>query len=48
MVASFGSFNSPDGEYRLTDKGHEALARQKETWDEFTLAVKLVLEPSNV
>ena len=34
--------------YRLTDKGCEALARQKETWDEFTLAVNLVLEPTNV
>ena len=34
--------------YRLTDKGREALVRQKETWDEFTLAVNLVLEPTNV
>jgi transcriptional regulator len=34
--------------YRLTDKGREALERQKETWDEFTLAVNLVLEPTNV
>lgn len=34
--------------YRLTDKGSEALAREKETWDEFTLAVNLVLEPNDV
>ncbi len=34
--------------YRLADKGREALARQKETWNAFTLAVNLVLEPSNV
>ena len=34
--------------YRLTDKGRDALAREKETWDEFTLAVNLVLEPNDV
>ena len=34
--------------YRLTDKGREALAHQKETWDEYTQAVNLVLEPTNV
>ena len=34
--------------YRLTAKGREALAQQKETWDEYTQAVNLVLEPTNV
>jgi transcriptional regulator len=34
--------------YRLTAKGREALAQQKETWDEYTEAVNLVLEPTNV
>ena len=32
--------------YRLTPKGQEALTLQKETWREFTLAVNLVVEPS--
>ena len=34
--------------YRLTAKGREALALQKETWDEYTRAVNLVMEPTNV
>jgi PadR family transcriptional regulator PadR len=34
--------------YRLTAKGRKALALQKETWDEYTQAVNLVLEPTNV
>ena len=34
--------------YRLTAKGKQALAQQKETWDEYTQAVNLVLEPTNV
>ena len=34
--------------YRLTDKGREALEREKRTWNEFTLAVSLVVEPNNV
>lgn len=33
--------------YRLTDKGRAALARQRATWREFTLAVNLVMEPSH-
>ena len=33
--------------YRLTKKGVEALAVQRETWKEFTLAVNLVVEPSH-
>lgn len=33
--------------YKLTDKGRDALEREKETWDEFTLAVNLVLEPND-
>lgn len=33
--------------YRLTEKGVEALAVQRRTWQEFTRAVNLVLEPSN-
>jgi transcriptional regulator len=33
--------------YGLTDKGRDALEREKETWDEFTLAVNLVLEPND-
>jgi transcriptional regulator len=33
--------------YRLTPKGMEALATQRETWREFTLAVNLVVEPSH-
>jgi len=32
--------------YRLTPKGEEALALQRSTWREFTLAVNLVVEPS--
>jgi PadR family transcriptional regulator PadR len=32
--------------YRLTPKGKEALATQREVWKEFTLAVNLVVEPS--
>jgi PadR family transcriptional regulator PadR len=34
--------------YRLTRKGAEALAVKRDTWREFTLAVKLVVEPSQV
>jgi transcriptional regulator len=34
--------------YRLTAKGHEALAQQKETWDAYTRAVNMVMEPTNV
>jgi DNA-binding PadR family transcriptional regulator len=33
--------------YRLTKKGVEALADQRETWKEFTKAVNLVVEPSH-
>jgi len=33
--------------YRLTEKGHEALALQRSTWKEFTMAVNLVAEPSH-
>jgi DNA-binding PadR family transcriptional regulator len=33
--------------YRLTDKGQQALAMQRQTWREFTLAVNLVVEPSH-
>jgi PadR family transcriptional regulator PadR len=33
--------------YRLTDKGRDALARQRATWREFTLAMNLVMEPSH-
>jgi transcriptional regulator len=33
--------------YRLTDKGFEALALQRSTWKEFTVAVNLVVEPIN-
>jgi len=33
--------------YRLTDKGMEALSLQRNTWKEFTVAVNLVVEPSN-
>jgi transcriptional regulator len=46
-----GTWVERDGErrrrfYRLTDKGSEALAIQRETWREFTMAVNLVVEPS--
>ena len=33
--------------YRLTPKGEEALAAQREVWKEFTRAVNLVVEPSH-
>jgi len=33
--------------YRLTAKGADALAAQRETWSEYQLAVNLVLEPNN-
>ena len=33
--------------YRLTDKGAAALALQRATWKEFTIAVNLVVEPSH-
>lgn len=33
--------------YRLTDKGERALAMQRTTWKEFTVAVNLVVEPSH-
>ena len=33
--------------YRLTEKGERALAVQRRTWKEFTLAVNLVVEPSH-
>lgn len=33
--------------YRLTPKGEEALATQREIWKEFTRAVNLVVEPSH-
>ncbi len=33
--------------YRLTKKGEQALAEQRKTWHEFTLAVNLILEPSH-
>ena len=33
--------------YRLTDKGTAALALQRITWKEFTVAVNLVVEPSH-
>ena len=33
--------------YRLTKKGVEALAAQRRTWQEYTVAVNLVLEPGN-
>jgi transcriptional regulator len=33
--------------YRLTGRGVKALAEQRETWDEFTYAVNLVLGPSH-
>ena len=33
--------------YRLTPKGEEALATQRETWKEFKLAVNLVAEPNH-
>jgi transcriptional regulator len=33
--------------YRLTPKGEEALALQRETWREFTVAVNLVVEPNH-
>jgi DNA-binding PadR family transcriptional regulator len=33
--------------YRLTKKGVEALAAQRRTWREYTLAVNLVLGPNN-
>jgi DNA-binding PadR family transcriptional regulator len=33
--------------YRLTDKGVTALAEQRKNWNEFTLAVNLVLGPSH-
>ena len=33
--------------YRLTAKGERALAAQRHTWREFTLAVNLVVEPSH-
>ncbi len=47
-----GMWVERDGErrrrfYRLTDKGEAALARQRATWREFTLAVNLVVEPSH-
>lgn len=32
--------------YRLTAKGDEALTLQRDTWREFTVAVNLVVEPS--
>jgi hypothetical protein len=32
----------------LTPKGAEALAVKRDTWKEFTLAVNLVVEPSQV
>lgn len=32
--------------YRLTAKGMEALAVQRDTWKEFTVAVNLVVEPN--
>lgn len=32
--------------YRLTAKGSAALALQRDTWKEFTLAVNLVVEPN--
>ena len=32
----------------MTDRGREALARQKETWDAYTQAVSMVLEPTKV
>lgn len=46
-----GRWVEKDGErrrrfYRLTPKGEEALAIQRSTWKEFTLAVNLVVEPS--
>jgi PadR family transcriptional regulator PadR len=34
--------------YRLTPKGTEALAVKRDTWKEFTLAVNLVVEPSQI
>jgi DNA-binding PadR family transcriptional regulator len=33
--------------YRLTDKGAAALARQRSAWQEFMLAVNLIVEPSH-
>ena len=33
--------------YRLTGKGERALAQQRTTWKEFTVAVNLVVEPSH-
>jgi len=33
--------------YRLTEKGERALAMQRRTWKEFTVAVNLVVEPSH-
>ncbi len=33
--------------YALTDKGMDALAAQRESWREFTVAVNLVVEPSH-
>ena len=33
--------------YRITPKGFEALAVQRATWKEFTVAVNLVVEPSH-
>lgn len=33
--------------YRLTAKGKKALALQRRTWKEFTLAVNMVVEPSH-
>ena len=32
--------------YALTPKGEEALARKREVWREFTLAVNQVVDPS--
>lgn len=33
--------------YRLTEKGERALAAQRRSWKEFTVAVSLVVEPSH-
>ena len=47
-----GMWVERDGErrrrfYRLTERGEAALARQRATWREFTLAVNRVVEPSH-
>jgi len=33
--------------YHLTPMGQQALVEQRETWEEFKLALSLVLEPSD-